>query len=103
MPRYQDLVRLITVRDVPTGGGYSKEVLSYREVFANIKSVGRSEFYAARQSDVELAMTVEMRTWDYEGERRLEHGGKLYTVERQYTKDGEMLQLNCSEFRGGVK
>ena len=93
---------MLTVETVQTANGYRDEVETAREVFANVKSVTRSEFYAARQDGTELVIAVEMRTWDYNGERRLRHNGKTYTVERQYTKDGEMLQINCSEFRGGV-
>lgn len=73
-----------------------------RDVFADVKSVKRSEFWAGRQSDVELVLTVGMRACEYDGERLLDYNGKRYRVERAYTADGENIELNCSENKGAI-
>lgn len=95
--RYQDIVFLIHSERIKTPNGYYQEVDTETEVFADVMSVTRSEFFAAKQHGIDMAITFEVSAHDYNGAKKLKYDGKLYKVERTYTKDGEKLQLNCSE------
>ena len=93
---------VITLEAVTTGGdgeGYPAETVEETTVFADVKSAKRSEFYAAKNVGVDLAITVKLRAADYGGQERLVWNGKRYKVERAYTEAREFYELNCSEFR----
>lgn len=77
--------------------GYKVETEARREVFVNKKSATRSEFYAAKQAGDKIALVLEVRGSDYEGETRIEYGGNPYEVVRTYTRAGEVIELNCKE------
>ena len=79
--------------------GFPKETITETTVFADVSSTKRSEFYAARQAGISLALTVKLRAADYDGQERLSYEGKEYKVERAYTEAREYYELNCSEFR----
>ena len=101
--RYSEVVTLIpqALQDTDPDG-YPQAAPTGREVFADIKSVKRSEFWTAKQSDVEIVLTVGVRVCDYKGERLLDYDGKRYRVERTFTPDGENIELNCSENKGAI-
>jgi len=100
--RYGEIVTLISTFGGADSDGYPQVMESKAEVFADIKSVKRSEFWIAKQSDVEIVLTVGIKACDYNGERLLDYEGKRYRVERTYTKNGEDLELNCSENKGAI-
>ncbi len=93
---------VITLEAVTPGtdsdGDYTEDVVQ-TEVFADVQSVKRSEFYRARESGVELVITVKLWAGDYDGQERLVWNGKRYKVERAYTEAREIYELNCSEYR----
>lgn len=67
--------------------------------FADVQSVKRTEFYAAKQIGIDLAITVKVRYGDYGNQERLLFRGKEYKVERAYTDAREFYTLECSEFK----
>ena len=96
----------VTLEDVTHGAdeeGYPKEAVEETEVFADVQSVRRSEFYAAKQIGVTLAIAVKLRAADYAGQERLVWNGTRYKVERAYTEAREMYELECSEFKEAEK
>lgn len=100
---WRDVATLIQTRKVPDGQGYYEtEEIGRREVFVDVQSARRSEFYTARKADADIALVFLVRGADYEGEKRIEytHPGDeevtAYTVVRAYTKSGEVYELNCS-------
>ena len=92
---WRDVVTLKAVTEGRDADGFPKETI----VFADVSSTKRSEFYAARQAGISLALTVKLRAADYDGQERLSYEGKEYKVERAYTEAREYYELNCSEFR----
>ena len=76
---------------------YKDTTTTRREVFVNKKSATRSEFYTAKQAGDKIDLTLEVRGADYRGETIVEHEGRLYEVVRDYTKSGEIYELNCKE------
>lgn len=100
---WRDTVTLEAVEHGMDSEGYPKETVTETEVFADVQSVRRSEFYAARQIGITLAIAVKLRAGDYAGQERLSWNGTRYKVERTYTEAREMYELECSEFKEAGK
>ncbi|MCL2080239.1 MAG: phage head closure protein [Oscillospiraceae bacterium] len=101
-----DVITLVSETNVIDDEGFSANARAKkRRVFANVKSATRTEFYAAKQSGVTIAVTFEVMAVDYKGERIVEssHSGKTrrYRVVRDYPIGGEIYELNCSLDVGG--
>ena len=88
---WRDIATLVGVKKTVNENGYKVETEARREVFVNKKSATRSEFYAAKQAGDKIALVLEVRGSDYEGETRIEYGGN------PYTRAGEVIELNCKE------
>lgn len=94
---WRDIATLVGVKKTVNENGYKVETEARREVFVNKKSATRSEFYAAKQAGDKIALVLEVRGSDYEGETWIEYGGTPYEVVRTYTRAGEVIELNCKE------
>ena len=55
---WRDVVTLKAVTEGRDADGYPKEKITETTVFADVSSTKRSEFYAARQAGISLALTV---------------------------------------------
>ena len=84
---WRDVVILRAVVTDTDADGYPAEV------------VKETEFYAAKQIGIDLAITVKVRYGDYGNQERLLFSGKEYKVERAYTDAREFYTLECSEFK----
>ena len=101
---WSEVADLVKIENATDEDGYTDEteVSRVKNVFINVKSVKRAEFYAARQAGVDMAMTFEVRTADYTGENIVEYkqpGHKkptAYRVIRTYTEGGDIIELNCA-------
>lgn len=96
---WRDVVTLKAITKGRDTDGYPTETVVETEVFADVTSTKRSEFYAAKEIGIELAITVKLHAADYSGQERLSFEGKEYKVERAYTKAREYYELNCSEYK----
>ena len=96
---WRDVVILRAVVTDTDADGYPAEVVKETRVFADVQSVKRTEFYAAKQIGIDLAITVKVRYGDYGNQNRLLFSGKEYKVERAYTDAREFYTLECSEFK----
>lgn len=95
---WSDVVSLVYVTPGEDEAGYPTEpVETKREVLANMKSVLRSEFYAAAQSGMKADVVFEIHAFEYNGERILEHNGKRYEVIRAFQTSTEEIELTCSD------
>lgn len=73
-----------------------------RTVYANKKSVGRSEFYLAHQAGIQIKLVFDVRTEEYEDEPLVLYDGMRYQVLRTYvSKDGELTELTLSNLSKG--
>ena len=75
-------------------GVHEKSTETGREVFCQIKSVGRSEFYSAMNVGVkpELVFKLYVRE-EYEDERLASFEGKRYEIIRTYDTDDGGIEL----------
>lgn len=97
---WRDIVTLKAVQTGTDADGYPTEEATETRVFADVSSVKRTEFYAAKQIGIDLAITVKVRYGDYSKQQRLLFDGTEYAVERAYTTAREFYTLECSEFKG---
>jgi SPP1 family predicted phage head-tail adaptor len=94
---FNDQVGLISV--TITQDEYANEIESETTltVWADIGSVGRSEFYNALQNGLKPSMVATIKAFEYSGQKHVSYGGKRYKVERTYQTNNENLELTCSE------
>lgn len=94
---WRDKAALIREERTVNENGYKDTTTVRRKVFVNKKSATRAEFYTAKQAGDRISLVLEVRGADYRGETLVEHGGRLYEVVRDYTRSGEIYELNCKE------
>jgi len=97
---------VITLKSEPviTHDDYGNEIRTTtdREIFAQQRGVYESEFYNASQVGLHPSKTFRIsNTEDYQGEKVLEHEGKLYTVVRvDWDGNRDTVNLVCEERAG---
>jgi SPP1 family predicted phage head-tail adaptor len=67
------------------------------EVWANIKSVRQSEFYAANTSGIAVSIVFEIHVEDYKGQTDIAYNGKPYNIIRSYQPGLGTIELVCSD------
>lgn len=66
-----------------------------RDVFAEIRSVGYNEFYAAKAAGIEPSIVFVLTDYDeYQGEKIVLFNDKRYRVVRTYT-NSQTIELTC--------
>ena len=92
---YNDVISL--VKKIETTDEYGDPVseLPEREVFAELKSIGQSEFYQAQASGMKAEIKFILSDYeDYEEEQLIKYNNQLYDVIRTY-KSGIQLEITC--------
>lgn len=90
----------ITLRKVTvTLDSYGDTVNAYTDtiVFANIKSVTRSEFYSANMSGIKIDAVFEVHIEDFDNQTMVTYGTINYDVIRFYQKGEGSVELMCRE------
>lgn len=95
MPRWGDVIELVSFTTTENDWGDSIETETYREVFANKRSIRQSEFYQAMTTDLRPELMFEIREAEYNKEKRLRYDGRMYYIRRTHSKHGEVLELIC--------
>jgi SPP1 family predicted phage head-tail adaptor len=67
------------------------------EVWANVKSVTRSEFYAANANSINAAISFEIHAEDWGGQTQVIYNTKTYYIIRSYQKGLGVVELICSD------
>lgn len=95
------MVTLISVTKEKNAYGIESGTESRRDVFVNVQSVTRQEFFDAGQAGLQPQYVFVMFGPDYEGEKIVEYKGKRYSVYRTYARKDDNLELYVEE-RAGV-
>ena len=93
----EEIILIDTIKGRDDDGFDVVEEESGRLVYADMKSVTRTEFYLANQSGIKADISFVLRQADYDSEMTLLHGEKKYKVIRTYKKDGETIDLICTD------
>lgn len=96
-----EIVTLIGVKESAKNAyGMQETKETRREVFVNVQSVTRQEFYDAGQAGLQPQYVFIMFAPDYEGEKLVEYRGTRYRVYRTYLRRDENLEIYVEERSG---
>ena len=108
------MIMLITVlgAEKDASGFKTSEQSVNTEIFADIKSVNRAEYYEALRNGMSVSIIFEVNPDDFEladknvedngkprkiSASRVSYGDKMYRIIRTYKNRSGMLELTCSE------
>ena len=89
----------ITLRkETVTLDEYGDSVCVYTDtiVFADVKSVTRSEFYSATMAGIKIDIVFAVHAEDYSNQTVVTYGTVQYNVVRTYKKGEGIVELNCA-------
>ena len=81
--------------------GIWHEAPARRDVFCQVNSVTRSEFFEAGRNGLNPEFMFSMFAGDYEGERVCEYRGQKYSIYRTYIARNDVIEL-YAERKGGT-
>ncbi|MFR7474350.1 MAG: phage head-tail adapter protein [Christensenellales bacterium] len=95
-----DVVSLIaqTFFQDEIGQEASKE--TKRDVFCNVSSITRNEWFEAAKSGFQPQLRITMLRYDYQNERIVEFKGVRYAVYRTYESQKELIELYLEDQAG---
>lgn len=93
---FSDKITLRAVTNKVDADGYKTQTTVDTQVWANVKSVSRSEFYAANANKLEVTQAFDVHVEDWNNQTQVIYEGKLYYIVRAYQKGLGIVELNCS-------
>ena len=94
---FSDKALLRTETIVQDADGFNTVTTSDVEVWADKKSVKRTEFYMAQSAGIEVTTVFEVS--DYSNEKVIVYQGKVYDIIRAYQNGSGPYELTCSDRR----
>ena len=94
---FSDKALLRTETIVQDADGFNTVTTSDVEVWADKKSVKRTEFYMAQSAGIEVTTVFEVS--DYSNEKVIVYQGKVYDIIRAYQDGSGPYELTCSDRR----
>jgi SPP1 family predicted phage head-tail adaptor len=95
MMYFSDRIKLQTVTQGTDADGYPTKTSTCQEVWANVKSVTRSEFYAANASGIEASLMFEVHVEDWNNQTQVIYNSKTYDIIRSFQKGLGIVELTC--------
>lgn len=72
-----------------------------RKVFAEVTSVGQSEWFEGGRQGLNPQLRFRMFAYDYQGESLLKYNNTIYSIYRTYVDKNEIIEL-YTELKKGV-
>lgn len=91
-----DLI-LISIEYTSDEIGNQIETEVRNEVFCNVKSVTRTEFYNAATTNLKPSIVFIVHLYEYNNELKVEYEGVQYRVIRTYMTSTEEIELVCEK------
>ena len=98
---YDDVIKLISETREQDSAGVFRSETEYRQVFCQVESVTRSEFYSAGRAGLNPEFKITVFSGDYRGEELVEYNGKSYSIYRTYRVPGTDYMELYLERKGG--
>lgn len=93
-------ITLIKIKPEEDSEGYDTLTIEKEtEVFADVESPYRDEFYKAAKAGYKVTKLFKVVTDEYHGEQRVRHYEQLFKVVRSYPVDRIYSMLVCEEVR----
>lgn len=90
---YNDVIQLRSYTEHTDEYGLTKRTITDRTVFAQMKSIGQTEFYQAQADGLKPEMKFILADYyDYQNEKEVVYEGKVYSVLRTY-RDGKRIEI----------
>lgn len=80
--------------------GQRVAVETSRDVFCNVQSVSRAEFYAGGEAGLRPSYVATVFRYDYDGEQVAELDGVRYSIYRTYERQDEQIELYLEPRKG---
>lgn len=71
-----------------------------REIYCNVKSISRSEFYNASTAGLKPSLIFLIHSFEYNNEEKVEFNGCAYNVIKTYMVNKDEIELTCEEMIG---
>lgn len=97
-----DVITLIAVTQTQDDYGVWRSTETKHDVFCQINSVTRNEFYQAGRAGLNPEFQITMFAYDYDDEKIIEYKGKRYSVYRTYFTRNDMIELYVQRKGGTV-
>lgn len=81
--------------------GVQRKTTTEREVFCQVRSVSRSEFFEGGRNGLNPELQFTMFFGDYDDERTVRYDGRVYGIYRTYRARNDTLEL-YAERKGGT-
>ena len=100
---YDQLIKLVKVTKGDDDYGDTPKSIIEREVYAELKSIGQSEFYKAKAVGLKPELKLELPDYmDYQGEKIVKYKEEETTEEKTYSvirtfRFGNKLEIVCKE------
>lgn len=95
------VLTLIAVTTAQDDYGVWRETETSRDVYAQVDSVSRSEFFEAGRNGLNPQFVFTMFYGDYNGEQICEYNDKRYAIYRTYLTKTDTIEL-YAERKGGT-
>ena len=96
-----DTLKLITETITTDENDYITTTETQKEVFCEVTSVSRSEFFSAQKAGLSPSFTFRVAAVEYEGEKLIEYRGERYRIYRTYLRFDDTIEL-YAEYKDGV-
>lgn len=94
---FDSVIKLIKVTETRNAFGGLVRSETEREVFCEVQSVSRSEFYSAAEAGLSVSRVFLTPAINYDGETIVEYMGTRYGVTRTYQTDADQLYIYVGE------
>lgn len=95
------VIKLIAETKTKNEYGVFETQTTSREVYAQVQSITRAEFFDAGRNGLNPEFEFTMFFGDYEGEKLVEYNGNTYAVYRTYQGRNDTIELYV-ERKGGT-
>lgn len=93
---YKDEITLASVSTKRDKDGFPETDVQLTEIFADVQSAKRSEFYEALRAGIAMEIACNVRSIDYGRQKYVRWEGVWYKVVRAYRVE-DWTELNCEE------
>lgn len=94
-------IRLLSISKTQNAFGVWEESYTPRDVFAQVDSVTRAEFFDGGRNGLNPELRFTLFFGDYNGERIVEYNGETYAVYRTFHARKDSIEL-YTERKGGT-
>ena len=96
-----DVITFTQVEYAPDATGVMQETRTRRDVFCQVNSVSRDEFFDGGRNGLNPEYQFTLFAYDYQGENECVYNGLPYVIYRVYRGRGDTMEL-YAERKGGT-